>query len=353
MNRKIAVPVIVVAAIGVAVLLWSRRDGGPPHYTGFVEGEERVLRSEVAGRVLEVKFGEGDEVGADTPVAILDDRDIAARLESKSRERDVTSADIRAQEERVRLVQETWERGLAARRAEVRAAESDFGLAEKNLKREQALVATGASTRQLLDDTEARRTQLRSRLDQAREMLAQFEAQGRDVEVAKSVLASLEERRKLLDAQVEELEVTKSKYVIRSPEVPTRVQTQYVWPGELAQPGTAILAMLDPRDKYVQIYVPVADAATIRVGQRVEIELDGRPGERTPGEIAFIADKASFTPEKIETRDDRLGQVYRAKVRILEHLEDFRPGTEGNVYLVDEPRPEPNVRAVAATGANG
>jgi hypothetical protein len=52
-----------------------------------------------------------------------------------------------------------------------------------------------------------------------------------------------------------------------------------------------------------------------------------------PGEISFIADRANFTPEKIETRDDRVGQVYRAKVRILADVEHFRPGTEGNVYL--------------------
>ena len=50
--------------------------------------------------------------------------------------------------------------------------------------------------------------------------------------------------------------------------------------------------------------------------------------------MSFVADQANFTPEKIETRSDRLGQVYRAKVRILEGVERFQPGTEGNVYLV-------------------
>ena len=57
-----------------------------------------------------------------------------------------------------------------------------------------------------------------------------------------------------------------------------------------------------------------------------------------PGEISFIADRANFTPEKIETREDRVGQVYRAKVKILEGVEHFSPGTEGNVYL-DGPPP--------------
>jgi len=83
----------------------------------------------------------------------------------------------------------------------------------------------------------------------------------------------------------------------------------------------------------VQIYVPVAELERFRVGQRVAIELDSRPGRRVPGEVSFIADKANFTPEKIETRSDRMGQVYRAKIRILEDVESFQPGTEGNVYL--------------------
>jgi hypothetical protein len=52
-----------------------------------------------------------------------------------------------------------------------------------------------------------------------------------------------------------------------------------------------------------------------------------------PGEITFLADQATFTPEKIESRSDRMGQVYRAKVKILAEVERFQPGTEGNVYL--------------------
>jgi hypothetical protein len=67
----------------------------------------------------------------------------------------------------------------------------------------------------------------------------------------------------------------------------------------------------------------------------VEIELDSEPGTRVPGEISFVADQTNFTPEKIETRSDRIGQVYRAKVRILEGVERFTPGSEGNVYLLD------------------
>jgi len=94
--------------------------------------------------------------------------------------------------------------------------------------------------------------------------------------------------------------------------------------------------VLDPLDKYVQLYVPVADVDRLRVGRRVAIELDSQPGRRIAGEISFVADQATFTPEKIETRSDRLGQVYRAKVRILDDVARVQPGTEGNVYLLAE-----------------
>jgi HlyD family secretion protein len=206
-------------------------------------------------------------------------------------------------------------------------------VSRRSFEREQQLVARGASTAQLLDDARARRDQAVSALDRARQLFARAEAEEGSIAVARRQADVLRERREQARAELAELEVTRAKYEIRSPEVATVVQTQFIWPGELAQPGTAVVAVLDPHDKYVQVYVPVADVARFRVGRRVEIVLDSEPGRRVPGEVSFVADQANFTPEKIETRSDRMGQVYRAKVRILEDVERFQPGTEGDVYL--------------------
>ncbi len=333
MSRRIAFPAAVLVMIVLAAAWYLSHDHTALHYTGFVEGEERVIRSEVSGRVLEVPYAEGASVPADGVLARLDDRDIQTRLKSKEQELAVLDAESRAQEERIRLIEGTWVRERDARRADVQQAEAGAGLAERTLEREQRLVATGASTAQLLDDRRAGRDQARSTLEHARQMAARTDAEERNIALARRDLETLHEKRTLTVAQLEELQVTAAKYVIHAPGVPTVVQTQLVWPGELAQPGTGIAAVLDPTDKYVQVYVPVADVDRFRVGRRVEIELDSEPGRRIPGEVSFVADKANFTPEKIETRSDRLGQVYRAKVRILEGVERAQPGTEGNVYL--------------------
>ena len=333
MKRRVPFIVVgILAAVAAAVWL-ARRDEGPIHYTGFVEGEERIVRSEVSGRILEVGFAEGDAVAAGAIVARLDDQGVRAQIAAKEQEIVALGAEVRRQEEQVRLVEHTWKQDVSAGQAEVRRAASAADLAERSLRREHELVSTGASTEQVLDEARSAREQAVSMHARARDLLGRAEAQKAEIEVARRELEVKRQRRELAAAQLAELRVTHAKYTIRAPAVGTVVQTQFAWPGELAQPGTPVLSVLDPKDKYVQVYVPVADAGRLRVGQGVTIELDGDPGRRVRGEVSFVADQASFTPEKIETRADRLGQVYRVKVRILEEIERFKPGAEGNVYL--------------------
>ena len=348
MNRKIIPVVVAVLAVAAGLVWWLRHEGAARHFTGFVEGEERVIRAEVPGRVLDVAFAEGATVPADAVVARIDASDIDARIASRRQEVAVIDADIDAQEERIRLVETTWPRDVKARKAELQQAESAARNAQQTFVREQELARTGASTAQMLDDARARSDQANAAVDRARDILARTEAEEANVGLARRLLDSLRRKRELTESQIAELEVTRAKYDVRSPSVPTVVQTQFLWPGELAQPGTPVLSVLDPMDKYVQIYVPVRDVQRVRVGTRVEVELDSAPGARIPGEVSFVADQANFTPEKIETRGDRLGQVYRAKVRILEGAERLQPGTEGNVYLVENRDGPP---AVAGAGA--
>lgn len=319
--------------VGLAVVALACSDE-VPRLTGYVEGEERVLRSEVAGRILAMPHSEGARVPPGEIVAEIDAAEIDARMATKRAELGMLDGEIRAQEERVRLTEATWQAEVRARAAEVDRAKAALELAERTFVRQSDLRRTGAAAAEAYDQARSERDQARSVLAQAEELLVRTEAEAHALELARRELAVLRERRSVAASQLAELEVLRAKYAVRSIDAETVVQTQLAWPGELAQPGTALVSVLDPRDKYVQIYVPVPRLAEASVGRRVEIEIDGLPGRRFPGEISFVADEASFTPEKIETRDDRIAQVYRAKVRILEGAEQLRPGTEGNVYLV-------------------
>ena len=335
MNRKRLIPIALLAVAVIAALLWLRRGDTAEHYTGFVEGEERVLRSEVAARVLEVTANEGEAVAAGAVIVRLDPAEIDAKIATKQRELEVQDAQIIRQREQIALTETTWRSDVAAREAELRQMQAQSQLAAVTHRRQSELAKEGVASPQRLDESLSARDAAGSSVDRARDVLARARAMEGEIEVAKQQLAVMQGQLELARAQLAELEVLRARYEVRAPDTRTVVQTQLVWPGELAQPGTPLVAVLDPADKYVQIYVPVADASRVRVGAKVEIELDSDPGHRVPGEVSFVADQANFTPEKIETRSDRLGQVYRAKVRILEGVERFQPGTEGNVYLVE------------------
>lgn len=338
MSRRLsALALVVVVALGTGFLLWSR-SATTPHYTGFVEGEERVLRSEVSARVLEVLYREGDRIPAGAVVARLDPSEIRARIASKESEMTMLKGLERQAIDQLSVTQRTWEQDVAARRAEVARNAATTRLAERTLERQSRLAIEGVASPQKLDDTVARRDESTSAMEAARKVLARAEAEKGQIDVAARALEVARERLALAKAQLDELRVTEGRHEIRAPDVATVMQTQLIWPGELVQPGTPVAAILDPEDKYVQVYVPVSDTTTVTVGRRVEVELDGAPGVRVPGEISFVADRASFTPEKIETRGDRMGQVYRAKVRILEGAERMPAGAEGNVYVLPDPR---------------
>ena len=51
MRKRVLPAVVALVLLVVAGVWYARRSDRPAYYTGFVEGEERVLRSEVNGRV--------------------------------------------------------------------------------------------------------------------------------------------------------------------------------------------------------------------------------------------------------------------------------------------------------------
>jgi HlyD family secretion protein len=246
----------------------------------------------------------------------------------------VLDANVTTQEERIALTEATWARDLDARKADVRLAQSAASLAARSWQRERELVSTGASTAQVLDDAEAARDQAASTLERAKQVLARTEAEERSIALARHELTQLRERRELLLAELAELEVTRAKYDIYAPAVATVVQTQFIWPGELAQPGTSILAVLDPVDKYVRVYVPVEESARLPVGQRVEIELDSEPGPSVPeSELRRRSGQLHAGEDRDAARPPRPGLSGEGP-----HPRGARalpPGTEGNGLPLD------------------
>src|SRR5260370_14138174 len=84
-SKKVA-PFIAVAALAiVGLVVWRLFFAGPStpssivELTGRVEGDDSAVAAKVAGRILEVRVREGDDLKAADVIALLDDRQVQPR----------------------------------------------------------------------------------------------------------------------------------------------------------------------------------------------------------------------------------------------------------------------------------
>jgi HlyD family secretion protein len=112
-----------------------------------------------------------------------------------------------------------------------------------------------------------------------------------------------------------------------------RVEQVVLKPGELANPSTTVLKLVDDTKLKVTIYVPQSQLSQVKVGQKVKVQTEGNIAA-TLGEIVFIASHGEFTPKNIQTQEQRATQVFAVKVALPGIKEgDFKPGQGVEVRL--------------------
>ncbi len=109
------------------------------------------------------------------------------------------------------------------------------------------------------------------------------------------------------------VEATQAKLAIGSPSSGT-VTGQMIHPGEVAQPGTPLLTVVDLRQVKLVIYVPTAQIGWVRLGQPAEIRVDAYPGRTFAGAVAHIADEVEFTPKNVQTQEERVKTVFEVEI---------------------------------------
>ena len=333
MKKRLPIILLLLVAIGVGVFFYTRpAQEKALTFTGFVEGEEKVIKSEISGRVENVSFTDGTQVETGNTLAEIDAREYHSQVTQQELSLALRKAKIRQLENQLALARDTYPIQLRLVKANIAKANSDFALAQKELARRKELLEEELLSQEAYDQAKNQLDTARAVLDREREALAQAEANLRQIQLAEDAL-NIQKHEFAVDTErLAQMRIVLDKYTIRAP-CNCTVQTRLIRAGEYVNPGTGIATLLDPLDKYVRVYVPVLDLSKVQVGDRVGLEPDALPGLLIPGEISFIEDIAQFTPKNIEIKSDRITQVFATKVRILDHLEQLKPGMEGTVYL--------------------
>ena len=340
MKKRLPLILLLLVALGAGAFFYARPvQQQALTFTGFVEGEEKVIKSEISGRVESVSFTDGSQVKAGDTLAEIDAREYRSQLTQQELGLALRKAKLRQLEDQLALARDTYPIQLRLAKANVAKANADFALAQKELARRKELFGEEVLSQEAYDQAENQLHTARAVLDREREALAQAEANLRQIQLAADALNIQTHELAIATERLAQMRIVLDKYTVRAP-CDCTVQTRLIRAGEYVNPGTGIATLLDPLDKYVRVYVPVPDLGKVQVGDQVRIEPDALPGIFIPGEISFIEDIAQFTPKNIEIKSDRITQVFATKVRILDQLEQLKPGMEGTVYM-NGSRPEP------------
>jgi HlyD family secretion protein len=183
-------------------------------------------------------------------------------------------------------------------------------------------------------------------LSQVHQAEAQYRVAAAGVAAAEAKLAEVEagptaEQLAVAEAQVLKarallavLEAQIDKMTLKAP-MAGLVAGQVARAGEVANAGAVLLALTDLDEVEVILYVPETKLGGVQLGQMAEVTVDAFPERVFSGAVSYLSQKAEFTPQNVQTEQDRTGMVFAVKVRVPNPEHMLRPGMPADVVLLE------------------
>ncbi|HEY9818252.1 MAG TPA: HlyD family efflux transporter periplasmic adaptor subunit [Candidatus Obscuribacterales bacterium] len=392
---RLIIPLLLIAVAagwGVKTWLFQPKEAGLT-LSGRIEGYDIDLGAKTGGRVESVAVREGDRVQAGQVIARLDDGELQATYQAAQAATLVARQQVIQAESQIAVVQSqlaeaeltlqqsegdtvgrvsqaeatvaTAEAQLAQAQAQVQRAVSELHLAEVERDRLQSLLADGAVPQQDLDVAQTRFETAQSNLAASQATLLAAErqvsaAQGGLVQaqttqfnpdIRSAQLTRLQRQLEQAQSQWRAAQAEVERAIALEQEVAARlanlaivspidgvVLNRMVEPGEVIGAGATVATVINLDDVYLRGYIPQGEVGNVRVGQAAQVFLDSDPNQPLAATVIAVDTEASFTPENIYFRDDRVTQVFGLRLGIDNPDGFAKPGmpADGEIVLSEE-----------------
>jgi len=247
---------------------------------GRIEADEIDIQTKFAGRVAVLYADEGDIVSRGQFVAEMDTRDQQDMLHRD--EAMAMQADKTLEEAHANILQQ----------------QAGVELARKQVARTERLLKSDYATHELYD---RQKQQLDGAL--AGQMMA---------------VAKLGQAEQAAAATRHQVELDRTNIADNSLVAPRdgRIEYRISNTGEVLGAGGKVFTMLDFSYVYMDVYLPMAEAGNVRIGDEARIVLDARADRPIPARVSFLANQAQFTPKAVETKSERDKLMFRVRVRL-------------------------------------
>lgn len=305
--------------------------------TGTIEPVEQVVvKSKVAGRILDLRVDEGDIVRAGDLIARIDPVEI--ERQKRQVEADLAAARAKANWEEAKRTLER-KRGLLSRgfasQQDVDLAETQCALAAEEYKAAQQnldLIKEGARVEEI--------AAMQAQVERARALLAGAQARQRqnlvnqkEVDAARAQLARLQ-------AQLANIETQLSDTTIVAPISGTGIH-RAIEKGELITsgisaftPGQEIVTIADLSRLVVKVKVNEVDVAHLRLGQKADIRIDALPHETFIGTITKIAPASARQQANLPQTSASEIVWFEVEITLFNPDKRLKTGMSANVDII-------------------
>lgn len=339
--HKYGTPILVLLlAAAVVVTLtrnWNAWEGGHVEQVtddAYVRGDLTPLSTKVAGIVQEVHVSDYQQVHKGDPLVELEDSDYVAQvaqaaaaveaakaaIENNRRQRELQDSRIGKAISGIDLANAQ----IAAAQGGKEAVQAEVVRAQKERKRQEALLQATSSTQQKVEqvvaDEERSTAQLATReadLQQAKATLRSNELAAEAEKRSKAVLES-QDAQLVADLHAKQAALTVAQVNLGYTKIAApgdgTVGERQVRPGQLVSPGTQVIAFVS-NIKWVQANYRETQLTNVKVGDPAEIRIDEYPGKVFRGKVLEIA-PASGSQFALLPPDNATGNYTKVVQRI-------------------------------------
>jgi HlyD family secretion protein len=385
--------ILVPVAVVVARAVWPAPSPTTLAMSGRLEGYQSDLGAKVGGRVMWVAVREGAVVHTGQVLVRLDDAQARAQAgasaaaaeaaEDRARQSQATLTVLASQIHEAALGGEQASADthgrIAQSKAAVTAAEAQVGQAAAVVRQAQAALALASLDRTRYDalsrtgDISLQRAQqadtaYRSAGDQVAQQaealaaarrnataatgaldIAQSTSYNTPIHAAQVLTLERQEHAALAQIAAANADANQARALRRSAEAALNdltvraasngtVIARAVEPGDVVAPGRTLLSVVDLDHVYLRGYVPEGDIGRVRVGQAAHVVLDSDPQHGLDARVGEIDTEASFTPENVYFKQDRVEQVFGVRLDLRDARGYAKPGMPADA-TIDVGRP--------------
>ncbi len=331
MPNKLAVA--IVALLALTALTYWKYIRVPPEQkdrifvSGNIETTEVDLSFRIAGQISTLPIEEGDRLKQGQVIATLDTDTLAAQQGASESEIKNAKAVLDELEEGSRVEQ------IEAARASSKAAESRKKNAQDEYDRYLPLYQEKAISASTFDSKSTALKVAVEDYNNAAQRLEELVKGPREQQI-RAARARLDQaqwnlKRIQLDIEHSRIETPVSGVVlIKANEI-----------GEVILPGATVATVAAIDEVWLKGYVGEDRLGQVKLGQRAEITTDTYPNKIYPGIVTFISSRAEFTPKNVQTKEERVKQVYRVKITIKNPDQELKIGMPAEGYILTNGSP--------------